>query len=323
MARSVGPFTVIYGDEEFFLDKAIEAKRLQWKQQKRSITFLDGEFTNESSFLALCETQSIFEDDLRGIILDNAQELKVGKRLESFLGAKDPKDSSILIMIVYRGTNLPKSWAEAVRKGSDEHYGKFKPWELDKVYKRTVEEAKRLNLRLGKGVPEMLHYALGDNLRAVVNELRKLSYLVGSNGLVEKTIVASVVAPDVPAEPWQVAEAALSKNPVKAMNLVALLHAYMGDGFVVPVTIGLQRQVEKILMARQMLDKGDAISTIAASMDKSEFFCQKNVIPVARRHTVRELLGHMNTLCKLESRVKGAARSKRTLVELAVLSIAI
>ncbi len=322
MARSTGPFIVVYGDEGFLLDKAIEAKRFQWKQQKRSVALLDGEFINESHFLALCETQSIFEEDLRGIVLDNAQEMKVGKRLEAFLVNRNPKDFSTLIMIVYRGASLPKSWVEAVKKGSEEHYNKFKPWEIDKVYKRTVDEAKQLNLRLGRGVPEMLHYVLGDNLRAVVNELRKLSYLVGSNGLVEKVDVASVVAPDVPVEPWQVAEAALSKNPVKAMNLVALLHAYMGDGFVVPVTIGLQRQVEKILVVRQMLDKGDAISTIAAAMDKSEFFCQKNVIPVAQRHTVRELLGHMSTLCKLESRVKGAARSKRTLVELAVLSIA-
>lgn len=322
MARSAGPFIVVYGDEGFFLDRAIETKRLQWKQQKRSTTLLDGESTTEGQFLAFCETQSIFEDDLRAIILDNAQELKVGKRLEGYLTNKNSKDLSTIILIVYRGANLAKSWTEAVKKGSEEHYNKFKPWELDKVYKRTVDEAKQLGLRLGKGVPEMLHYALGDNLRSVVNELRKLSYLVGPNGLVEKVDAASVVAPDVPVEPWQVAEAALSKNPVKAMNLVALLHAYMGDGFVVPVTIGLQRQVEKILVARQMLDKGDAISTIAAAMDKSEFFCQKNVIPVARRHTVRELLGHMNTLCKLESRVKGAARSKRTLVELAVLSIA-
>lgn len=321
MTRFAGPFTVIYGDEEYLLDRALSSQRVQWKQQKRRVVLLDGEFTNEADFLAHCETQSIFEDDLRGVVLDNAQEMKTSKRLEAFLSHKDPKDSSTVILVVFRGPSLPKAWSEAVKKGSEEHFVKFKPWEVDKVHKRTVEEAKRLNLRLGKGVPDLLHYALGDNLRAVVNELNKLSYLVRS-GIVEKADVASVVAPDVPAEPWQVAEAALSKDSTRAMNLIALLQAYMGDGFVVPVTIGLQRQVEKILVARQMLDKGDAIATIAAAMDKSEFFCQKNIIPVARRHTVRELLGHMNTLCKLESKVKGAARSKRTLVELAVLSIA-
>lgn len=321
MPRLSGPFTVLYGDEEFLIDRAIATQRLQWKNQKRSVSLLDGEFTSEANFLAQCEMQSIFEDDLRGIVLDNAQELKTSKRLEAFLSSRDPKDLSTVVLIVHRGSSLPKAWTEAVKKGSEEHFLKFKPWETEKVHKRTIEEAKRLGLRLGKGVPELFHYALGDNLRSVVNELNKLTYLVGS-GTVEKADVASIIAPDVPAEPWQVAEAAMTKDSTRAMNLLALLQAYMGDGFVVPVTISLQRQVEKILVVRQMLDKGDTVATIAAAMDKSEFFCQKNIIPVARRHTVKGLLEHMKTLCKLETRVKGAARSKRTLVELAVLSIA-
>jgi DNA polymerase III delta subunit len=53
-----------------------------------------------------------------------------------------------------------------------------------------------------------------------------------------------------------------------------------------------------------------------------EFACKTNLIPVAQKHTVKVLLGHMNQLCKLDAQVKGAARSKRTLVELAVLSLA-
>jgi DNA polymerase III delta subunit len=323
MAKLHGPFIVVSGDESYYLDRLIANRKKAWKDQNRRIILLSGDDVTEAKFISICETQSIFEDDLRAIVLDNAQEMKTSKALETYLKGKDPKDLSTLVLIVHRGATLPKAWAEAVQKGTEERFSKFKPWEQDKVFKRTTEEAKGLGLRLGQGVPEMFYYFFGDNLRAVMNELQKLVYLVGPKGLVEKAHVASIVAPDSPVEPWQVAEAAMSKNPMKAMNAIGQLQASMGDSFVVPVTIGLQRQVEKILVVRQMLDKGDATATIAAAMEKSEFFVQKNIIPVAKRHTVKELLGHMNMLCKLESRVKGAARSKRTLVELAVLSIAV
>lgn len=322
MSKASGPFLAIYGDESLYVDRAIESLRNKWAKQDRIVTLLDGEHTSESEFLNLCSTQSFFEDDLRAIVLDNAQEIKFSKQLDAFVSARDAKDLSTLIVMVFRSNTLPKNVAEASKKGTCEQFSRLKPWETEKLFKRITAEAKLLGLDLDDGIPELFHYALGDNLRSIVNELQKIKYLVGNRTNVSKKDVTLILATDKPVEPWQVAEAAIAKNPTLAMNLLALVHQSLGDNFIVPVTIGLQRQVEKILVVRQMLDKGDSLSTIAAAMDKSEFFCQKNIIPVAQKHSLPNLVKYMQDLCQLEVRVKGLARSKKTLVELAILKIA-
>lgn len=313
-------FLIIYGDEDFQLDRFIRRRKDQWKG--RDIELRDGASITEESLVSLCRARSIFDESSRAIILDNAQELEPEKALLEYLDKRDPKDTSTVLLAVVRSRELPAAWKAFAKKGWSDKYQKYKPWETDLVIGRISEEAAELGLKLDKGVPEIIHFCLGDNLRATVNELGKLAYLVKPGTLVTQQLVTSVIAKDQPAEPYQVAEQAIAKRAKQAMNLSSLVYQYMGDGASVPITSALMRQVEKMLVVRQMLDKGDAHSVIAASLGMHEFACKKNVIPVAQKHTVPTLVGHMKSLCRLDGQVKGPARSKRTLVELAILSIA-
>lgn len=321
MAKLPGPFIVVYGDEDFLLDRYVSARRVAWKN--RQVVTADGSKTSEGELVNLCETRSFFDDDMgRAVILDNAQDLKSEKVLEEYVQGREAADLSSILLVIIRGTKIPAMWNSAAKKGATLSFLRLRPWETQKAVDRISEEATRLGLKLDTGVAELIHRNLGDNLRDTSNELVKLSYVLGEDKLVKRDLVVRLMAANIEVEPRHVAEAAMAKNKQQAINRLSKMFKAQGESACVPVVSSCLYQVEKALVARQMLDQGDAVATIAQRFGMNEYACKMNIIPVAQKHTVKSLLGHMNHLCKLDAQVKGAARSKRTLVELAVLSIA-
>lgn len=316
--KRTGPFVVAFGGEDYFLDRAVELGR---SRKDREVVVLDGDGMTDHDFVDICEMRA-FDGTDRVVVLDNANKLKGDKVLKPYIEAKDPQDDSVIIIAVVRSDKLSDLWKAAAAKGRSDSYPKLKPWEGAKLQKHVEKEAERLKLTLGKGTVAAFTYFLGAELRPIVNELRKLIYVVGEGGVVERKHVAMVVAPAMPAQPWEVADAAAEKNAKKAMNLVSLLYKSKGDGVCIPITAALLKTVEKLIVARQMLDKGDGKEILAARFDMHPFRVEKYLIPLAQKHTVPRLRVQMKHLCKLDAQIKGPAQSKRTLVELAVLSIA-
>ncbi len=321
MAKLPGPFIVVSGDEEFLQDRYVTGRRAAWKG--RSVVIKDASETTEGEVVSLCEKRSMFDDDEgRAVIIDNAQDLKTDKVLAGYIEGRDVSDFSCILLAIVRGAKIPSVWGAASKKGALFSYMKLRPWESEKAIDRISSEATRVGLKLDVGVADLMYKAAGDNLRTVVNELGKLVYLVGPDKLVKKEHVVRVITVSTEVEPRHIAEAALSKNKRLAANHLSKIFKQMGDGACVPIVSSCLYQVEKILVTRQMLDRGDAVETIAQRFDMHAYACKMNLVPLAQKHTVKALLGHMNHLCKLDAQVKGAARSKRTLVELAVLAIA-
>lgn len=313
-----GPFIVAFGGEDFLLDRMIELGR-SWAD--RRVVVLDADGMADHEVVSVCEQRSFDGRDVV-VVLDNAHKIKGDKALKTFIEEKSREDNSVVVVAICRTDKLSELWKKAAEKGRTQHFPACKPWESDKVKQRMVAEAERLGLKLEDDVPDAFLRFIGDDLRRVVNELRKLKLITPEGVKVTKKAVLSVLAPDVPVEPFEVAEAATNKDVKRAMTLVSFLFKNMGDGAAVPITASLCRQVEKLIVARQMLDKGDEISVIATRLGIHAFPLQKDVLPRARKFTVGQLLTQMNNLCRLDAQVKGPARSKRTLVELTVLSIA-
>jgi len=324
--RKPVPFIVFYGGEDYYLDRALEQGG-HWP--KRQVTVLDGEGMIEEELVAALQAQS-FDGQDRAIVLDNAHKFgRKGGLLSTYVENKESSDDRMVLVAVVRAEKLNPVWSAAAKKGRVKEYKRFKPWEDDKKAQRIRKEAKALGLELAKGLPEQLTAALGDDLHLIMNELRKLVYIVGKGGKVELKHAASVVAHMYPAEPYDVSKAAVEKRPNRAMTLLSFLYKHMGDGAWVPVTISLQRLVEKLIVARQLYDDkapqlvlARAVGVTTDKESAAEFVFRKNWLGLVQRHSLKELLGYMQKLCELEAQVKGPARSKRTLVELAVLSIA-
>lgn len=315
--RSSGPFVVAYGDEEFYLDRILAMGR-SWKD--RHVVRLDGEDFADHEIVSFCE-QASYDGRARVVVVDNANKVKGDKYLTAYIDEKSADDDSTVLVAVVRSDKLAKMWQTAAAKGRLEHFKKLKPWETDALKTRIEDEAKRLKIKLDPDALEVLVIFFGDNLRRIVNELQKLA-LIAQNGQVTKRDVGLVSSPDMPADPFDVAKHATNKDIKRSLRLVALLFKSQGDAASIPITAGLLNQIERLLVTRQMLDQGMDTKSIADALGIPAFPVQKDIVPRARKHTVSQLLSQMKTLCKLDAQVKGAARSKRTLVELAVLSVA-
>lgn len=319
------PFFVFYGEEDFFLDRGLDVAR-HWPN--RDVITLDAsEGLDDLTLVQELETRGI-DAAPRTIIVEEAQKLKESKKkaLRAYVDEASPTDTTAVLVAIVRSEKLPDVWAHVGAKGKLSEHKKFKPWP-DKSGKtecqRWIEtEAKRVGLLLEDGVPEFIIQMTGDNLYRILNELRKLYLLVGNGNKVTKQHVASVIAVTPTSEPKDVVEAAFAKNTKAAMNSLSLLYKTMGEEASIPVTYGLMREATKTLTARYMLDKGSSDEEIAVALGMNPWRCRSFFLPMVRKHDQRALAQYMRQLCKLDQDVKGPSRSKRTLVELTVLSIA-
>lgn len=315
-----GPFLVLYGDEHFSMDRVKASKIASWSKN-RTIIRKDGADINDEELVGFFENNSSFDEpENKAVILDNAQDLKLKGDLEEYIAKKDPKDLSCVVLAIVRAEKLPAVWKSAVKKGEQAYFAKLKYWETDKAVSRVIDEALALGVKLDKNLAEIIHRYLGDNLGAIFNELTKLA-CIAKDGVVTKKQLISVLAPDLRVKPFQVAEAATEKNFRQALSMAATCYKNMGEGANITLTDALLTQVEKLAVIRQLLDQGETSQGIAIRLGIHEYVCKKTLIPLAQKHSLKGLLKHMNDLCKLDVQVKGAARSKRTLVELAILSI--
>ena len=314
MAKS--PFLVFFGDEDFSLDQEIASAR---NRKDRVPVLLNGHKLADSDLVRTCE-EIRFDDAKRVVIVDDAQKVKGDSYLKEYLSNQDPSDKSTILMAVVRGPKLPAIWKRAAELGVSKEHKKLAPWQTGKAISRISAEAKTLGVRLEEGVPELIVRFTGMDLARHVGELKKLA-LVASGGVITKGDVRRIIQPAVPADPYLVAEAALLKDSRRALSLLSLVCLYLGDGAYVPVSSALIKQVEKLTTVRYLLDRGDTPEDIAGYLEMHPFRFQQTLLPQAKKHTLSSLLGQMEILCKLDSTVKGAARSKRTHIELALLSV--
>lgn len=327
MATVKGPvasYYVFFGEEDYFLDKAIDFVQ-RWPD--REVVRLDAsEGLSEEELVDILETQTI-DDVKRTIVVDYANKLKESKAkvLRHYVDTRASGQGEVLVAIVRSG-KLSDLWSGIGAKGKLAEHKKFKPWP-DKTgkndYERWIEtEAKRFGLGLESGVPELIYQMTGESLYRISNELRKLLLLVGNGNKVSKQHVISVIAVTPNALPKDVVEAAFAKNPKQAMNSLSLLFRSEGDSASVPLVYSMMRETQKYLTARYLLDKGASQDEIATAVGMHPYRCKISLLPHLKKHDQRSLISLMQRLCKLDRDVKSSSISKRTLVELTVLSIA-
>lgn len=313
------PFIVSFGPETYFLDRDLVRAR-SWKD--RSIVQVDGDEVNDVELVSICETRG-FDGQDRVVILDDAQKVKGDKALKAYIADKSPSDGSTVLVVIVRSEKLPDIWAQAAKKGKLLEHKKLKTYENNnEVVKWITSEAMRLELGLDKMVAEVLFQYVGSDLYKIQSELQKLQLLIGKGNKATLDHLRKVIAPSPSAEPWQVAEAAVERDTKKALNLLSLVYRTMGDEAHVPIAFSLLKQVEKLMIACDLLRRKASEDEIAVAIGMNPWRCKNYFLPNARRHTLGGLTSILSGLRELDVDVKSSARSRRTRVELAVLSVA-
>ncbi len=313
------PFVVVFGGEDYLLDRE-RIRARSWTG--RQVVTVDGDGLADHELVEICRTGT-FDESLRVVILDEANKIKGDKALKAYIKEKDENDTTTILVAIVRSDKLPEVWAQAGKKGRVIERPKLKTYDRNnEVVKWCGEEAKRVGIRLGKGVDEALFAFIGHNLGALAGEIGKLALLVGRGNEASVEHLKLVLAPSPSAEAWQVAEAVADKDFRRAMNLLSTLYKSEGDDANVPIAYALMKQIEKLMTARYMLDAKMTEDEMASALGMHPFRFKNALLPMVRKHEMRDLIRHMKKLALLDAGVKGSTRSKRTLVELAVLSIA-
>ena len=312
--RAFKAFYVAFGGEAFLLDRYIQTAR----QTRRRVVLVDGEETTENQLVELCELMS---EDPRTIIVDNAQHIKRGSELKRFVEEHDPRDQSVILVGIVRAEKLSEPWVFVAEYAKVTEAPKLKPWQKARYLDFIQEEATRCNVVIRKDAAELLFQCTGPDLYRLANEIRKLALYVGDAGQVTQKAILEITTRTPHADPFLIAEAVLAKDPRLALNLFSVLCAQSGEVLYVPVVSQLMKQVEHVTMARSMADKGMDGAEIALLLGMNVWRFNEVLAPAVQKHELRCLVRHMNVLGQLDVDLKSSSPFKRTMIEMAMLTI--
>jgi DNA polymerase III delta subunit len=321
--RFTTPVVVSFGEEPFLLDRDLNSFR---DQKNYSVTRLDGASVKEASIVSACETYEIDYDDPtniqpRVVVLDNGHKIKPDKYLKSYLEGRDGNDVSSVLAVVIRAAAVPAFWTKLGSKVTLIEHKKFKTWDdRNEVVGWVVEESKRIRLDLSVQLAKAMFQADGDDLYRLSSELGKLKLLVGKAPVTVEHL-RLVMTPSSSVESWDVAEAAFMRSPKKALYLLSELYKYASEEPSLMILGALTKGVERLFVARSMMDKGAAPDEAAAGLGMHPYRFKKSLLPQVEKQTVTRLVKAMQNLCKLDVDLKRTSH-RRTLIELAVLDLA-
>jgi DNA polymerase III delta subunit len=316
------PFHVAYGEDAFMLGRHLAFGK---SFKNRDVIQLDGAVVSEEELVSVCESFSLGGQD-RVVVLDNAQKLR-GKGLSKYIQEKERTDLATILVAVVRAKTLPDPWSKIGSKGQTVCFQELGPFGEKQARKLMADEAERLGIKLDVAVPGLFwRYGVKSSGR-ICNELSKLAVLIGPRGTVKeehlKLVLSAIPSVDT-YQAVQLAEATFRFQVKTAMGKLSSLYKHLGDGVSVLIVSQLMKQAERYYLARRMLDAGDTVEIVAHRFGMGgnrEFYFKKDVLPAVQKRTAASLLKHMKSLCELDVKVKGPAPSKRSLVELTVLSI--
>ena len=338
MAVASKPFVVAYGDEDFLLDRERARAR---NFAGRDIITLNGDGLQDHEVVEICR-QGSFDGSMRCVILDEANKVKGDKALKAYIKEKLETDISTILVAIVRSEKLSDVWAQAAKKGRLDkkglpapfHHPKFKTYEEDKIVGWILHEAERVGIHLAtergddrgkiRDIPVVAKRMLalaGPDLGNLAGEIQKLELIVGRSGTATLEHLRLVLAPSPSTQAWQVADAVVDKDFLRAMNLLSTLYKSEGEKANVPIVGAMMKQIERLMICRFMLDARMTEDEMASALGMNPKRMPYILRPV-HKHTMPDLIRHMNRLSELDAGVKGSSRSKRTLVELTVISIA-
>jgi DNA polymerase-3 subunit delta len=321
--RFATPVVVSFGEESFFLDRDLKVFS---STPGYAITRLDGSEVSSSNVVQACVSTQINFDDLDNppinlVIVDNANKLKVDKSLKSYLDGLDSKDTSAILVGVFRSASVTGPWSKLGPKAEVREHKKLKTWDNNNEVVQWIQnETARVGLKVDSKVASSMFQIAGDDLYRLSSEIHKLKLLVGK-GLVTLEHLNLVMTPSSTVASWDVSDSVFHKNWKKALNQVSIIFRYAVDDPSLMILGALIKGVERLFVARSMLDKGVTHDEIAGRLGMHPYRFKMSVLPQAEKQTTARLVSNMQMLSKLDVDLKRTSH-RRTLVELAVYDLA-
>ena len=321
--RFTTPVVVSFGEESYFLDRDL---KMFSSSPGYAITRLDGSEVNSSKVVMACVSTQINFDDLDNppvnlVIVDNANKLKLDKSLKSYLDNLDQKDMSSILVGIFRSSSVTGAWSKLGPKAEVREHKKLKTWENNNEVVQWIQnEAARVGLKVDPKISLAMFQVTGDDLYRLSSEIHKLKLLIGK-GTVTVEHLNLVMTPSSTVASWDIADSVFHKNWKKALSQVASVFKYAVEDPSLMILGALIKGVERVFVARSLLDKGVPHDEIASRLGMHPFRFKMSVLPQAEKQTTARLVSNMQILSRLDVDLKRTSH-RRTLVDLAVYNLA-
>jgi DNA polymerase-3 subunit delta len=225
---SLTPLWLVSGDEPLLVGEAADSIRARARElgfTERETFFVEPRFDwgpvmGSSQALSLFATQRLLE-----IRLPSPRPGTEGGRVLAEMAASPPPDTVVLVIT---GRLERESFSSAWFKAFEKHGIVVQAWpvEIDQLPRWVAARARRHGIVLDAGGAQLLAERVEGNLLAAHQEIEKLALTHGAGRMGEEE-VAEAVANSARYDVFQLGEAALAGDPVRALRI---LEGLRGEG---------------------------------------------------------------------------------------------
>lgn len=240
--------------------------------------------------------------DFRLVVLRNCERLPkaVSEPLVAYL--EDPAPTTVCLLVaesLARNTRLYKAVAAIGPKAVVDCAPK-KSWELPRY---VMQMARSHDLQMTQSAAEELVSRVGDDTRALDNELRRLAAQT-EGGAIDREDVERLVARTAEAKPWGFLDAVCERDMARALEQLAL----QPEGSEVRLWSLLVARIRELIYAKALAARGGRYD-LAAELGRADWQV-KNHRRWAGNYSMEELLGALSSAAEVEQDLKGSRDSE-------------
>lgn len=192
-AGRVHPVFLLYGEEEFFVRKSVDAivaVLLDVSARAFNLDIMDGQDTDAATVLALVNAYPLMSER-RIVVVYNIDRLADAARLSNYIA--HPSPSTVLILSAEK-PDFRRNPFLAMRKASSHvRLVEFRRLYVNEVPLWIVEYGKQLGLSLTSGAALRLQELVGDSPRDLASEIEKLSIFLGERRSASEVDIDEVI----------------------------------------------------------------------------------------------------------------------------------
>lgn len=260
-ARKFAPYYLLHGDEPFFIDrlvKQVEHHALPEHERGFNQLVLYGKDADVGAVIQNARRYPMMAEK-QLVLVKEAQELSdlgreaAQKMLLQYL--QKPSPSTLLVMAFKTKLDARKAWVkEADKHGVVFNSEKVKDWKLAEWILSTTRAE---GIKMAQNAADLLAEHLGNDLSRIFNEIEKLNINLQPGQEITAQHISKYVGISKDYNVFELQKALLSRDALKANQIVNYFGANPKDNPLIPIIASLYNYYIKVLQTHLSPDKSE------------------------------------------------------------------
>jgi DNA polymerase-3 subunit delta len=310
---------LFHGPNEFARSEAVAniRQRVPADLAELNITVLEGRRLKVDALAAACEALPFLSDQRIVVVYDALKQLKAGKERDEIIAYLDKVPPACELMFVERD-DVDKRGALFNRLGKIAQVREFLPLEGNELLRWLNERANQLAAKIEPAAAQKLIEYIGNDGRALANELGKLATYVGRNGRITPPIIDLLSQDKQEQNLFSFIDDLSARKRAAALRGLRLL---LEEGQAATyIMFMLARQIRILLGVQELGAKRMRPEQIAAELGQKPFVVRK-AMDQARHYGPGELATIHDRLLEFDHASKTGRIAAETALEILVLEV--